>query len=76
MIIWKQWKVESKREWELLKLGVPDWLAHKIANWGEHYQFVAEKSNFKREISKKTDQARLSQSFGLLPKGSTYLFLN
>ena len=30
------------------------------------------KSNFKRN----TDQARLNQYFGLLPKGSTYLILN
>ena len=28
VIIWKQWKVPSKREWGLLKLGVPKWLAH------------------------------------------------
>ena len=52
VIIWKQWKVPSKREWGLVKLGVPHWLAHKVANWGNHYQFVATKSVLKRAISK------------------------
>lgn len=52
VIIWKQWKVASKREWGLLKLGVPKWIAHKVANWGDHYQFVAQKSVLKRAISK------------------------
>lgn len=52
VIIWKQWKVPSKREWGLVKLGIPHWLAHKVANWGNHYQFVATKSVLKRAISK------------------------
>ena len=52
VIIWKQWKVASKREWGLLKLSVPKWIAHKVANWGDHYQFVAQKSVLKRAISK------------------------
>ncbi len=52
VIIWKQWKVAYKREWGLLKLGVPKWIAHKVANWGDHYQFVAQKSVLKRAISK------------------------
>ena len=52
VIIWKQWKAPSKREWGLVKLGVPHWLAHKVANWGNHYQFVATKSVLKRAISK------------------------
>lgn len=52
VIIWKQWKVATKREWGLLKLGVPKWIAHKVANWGDHYQFVAQKSILKRAISK------------------------
>ena len=41
-----------KREWGLLKLGVEKWIAHKVANWGDHYQFVATKSDVQREISK------------------------
>ncbi len=52
VIIWKQWKTASKREWGLLKLGVPKWIAHKVANWGDHYQFVATKSVLARAISK------------------------
>ena len=52
VIIWKQWKVASKREWGLLKLGVPKWIAHKVANWGDHYQFVATKSVLARAVSK------------------------
>ena len=52
VIIWKQWKVASKREWGLLKLSVPKWIAHKVANWGNHYQFGAQKSVLKRAISK------------------------
>ena len=36
----------------LLKLGVPKWLAHKVANWGDHYQFVATKSVLARAVSK------------------------
>jgi group II intron reverse transcriptase/maturase len=52
VIIWKQWKVPSKRLWGLLKLGVPNWIAHKTANWGDHYQFIATKSVLARAISK------------------------
>ena len=52
VVIWKQWKVPIKREWGLLKLGVPHWLAHKVAGWGDHYQFVATKSVLARAISK------------------------
>lgn len=52
VIIWKQWKVPSKREWGLLKLGVPEWIARKVANWGDHYQLVATKSVLARAISK------------------------
>ena len=52
VIIWKQWKVPKKRLWGLLKLGVPDWIAHKVAYWGDRYQFVATKSVLARAISK------------------------
>ena len=52
VIIWKQWKVPKKRLWGLLTLGVPDWIAHKVANWGDHYQFVATKSVLARAVSK------------------------
>ena len=36
----------------LLKLGVEKWIAHKVANWGDHYQFAATKSVVKRAIPK------------------------
>lgn len=52
IVIWKQWKTAKKREWGLLKLGVPKWIAHKVGNWGDHYQFVATKSVLARAISK------------------------
>jgi hypothetical protein len=52
VIIWKQWKTASKREWGLRKLGVEKWIAHKVANWENHYQFVATKSVAARAISK------------------------
>ena len=52
VIIWKQWKTAQKREWGLLKLGIEKWIAHKVANWGDHYQFVATKSVVSRAISK------------------------
>ncbi len=52
VIIWKQWKTAQKREWGLLKFGVPKWIAHKVANWGNHYQFVAMKSALKSAVSK------------------------
>ena len=52
VIIWKQWKTAKKREGGLLKLGVPKWIAHKVANWGDHYQFAATKSVLSKAISK------------------------
>ena len=52
VIIWKQWKVPSKREWGLLKLGVEDWIAHKTAYRGDRYMNVATKSVLTRAISK------------------------
>ncbi len=52
VIIWKQWKVPKKRLWGLKKLGVENWLAHKVAYWGDCYQKVATKSVVTRAISK------------------------
>ena len=52
VIIWKQWKVPSKREWGLLKFGVADWIAHKTAYRGDRYINVATKSVLARAISK------------------------
>ena len=36
----------------MLKLGVPNWIAKKVAQWGNHYQFVATKSVLKNAVSK------------------------
>lgn len=52
VIIWKQWKVPKKRLWGLKKLGVENWIAHKVAYWGDCYQKVATKSVVTRAISK------------------------
>lgn len=52
VIIWKQWKVPKKRLWGLKKLGVENWIAHKVAYWGDCYQKVATKSIVTRVISK------------------------
>ena len=52
IVIWKQWKVPKKRRWGLLKLGVPEWIANKESQWGDHYQFVAQKSVLKSAVSK------------------------
>ena len=52
VIIWKQWKVPKKRLWGLKKLGVNDWIAHKVAYWGDCYQKVATKSIVTKAISK------------------------
>ena len=52
VVIWKQWKVAKKRLWGLRKLGVENWIAHKVAYWGDCYQKVATKSIVTRAISK------------------------
>ena len=51
-VIWKQWKMPKKRLWGLKKLGVENWIAHKVAYWGDSYQKVATKSIVTRAISK------------------------
>ena len=53
VLIWKQWKVPSKRQNELQKYGIPKGEARKIAYWGDRYQMVALKSCLKRALSKK-----------------------
>ncbi len=41
IVIWKQWKVASKRLWGLRKLGAPKWMAKKAVAFGNHYQAVS-----------------------------------
>ena len=52
VIIWKQWKVPSKREWGLKKLGVNKNLARLTAYCGNRYQWVVTKTCVVRAISK------------------------
>ena len=52
VVIWKQWKVPSKREWGLQKLGIGKDLARLTANCGDRYQWVVKKTCVVRAISK------------------------
>ncbi|MGI6505183.1 MAG: group II intron reverse transcriptase/maturase [Clostridia bacterium] len=51
-IIWKQWKVPSKRQWGLQKLGVNKDLAKLTSYVGNRYQWVVTKTCVVRAISK------------------------
>lgn len=60
VIIWKQWKVPSKRQWGLQKLGIGKDLARQTSYMGDHYQWVVTKTCVVRAISKeKLKQAGL-----------------
>jgi len=52
IIIWKQWKVPSKRQWGLQKLGVSKDLARLTAYCGNRYFWIATKTCVVRAISK------------------------
>lgn len=52
MIIWKMWKVPSKRQWGLQKLGIGKDLARLTSYCGDRYYFVATKTCVSRAISK------------------------
>lgn len=52
VIIWKQWKVPSKREWGLKKLGINKDLARLTAYYGNRYQWIVTKTCVVRAISK------------------------
>ncbi len=52
IIIWKQWKVPSKREWGLKKLGISAWRAKQTSYMKNHYCFVATKTCLKSAVSK------------------------
>ena len=52
MIIWKMWKVPSKRQWGLQKLGIDKDLARLTSYCGDRYYFVATKTCVSRAISK------------------------
>lgn len=52
IIIWKMWKVPSKRQWGLQKLGISKDLARLTSYCGDRYYFVATKTCVSRAISK------------------------
>ncbi len=52
MIIWKMWKVPSKRQWGLQKLGINKNLSRLTSYCGDRYYFVATKTCVTRAISK------------------------
>ena len=54
VIIWKQWKVPSKRQWGLQKLGIGKDLARLTAYCGDRYYWVVTKTCVGRAISKET----------------------
>jgi putative reverse transcriptase/maturase len=52
VIIWKQWKVPSRRQWGLQKLGIGKDLARLTSYVGDRYQWVVRKTCVVRAISK------------------------
>lgn len=52
MIIWKMWKVPSKRQWGLQKLGINKDLARLTSYVGDRYHFVVTKTCVVKAISK------------------------
>lgn len=68
VVIWKQWKVPTKRQWGLQKLGIGKDLARQTAYMGDHYQWVVTKTCVVRAISKE----KLSKS-GLVSCYDYYL---
>lgn len=52
VVLWKQWKVPSKRQWALQKLGINKDLARITAYCGDRYYWVATKSCLNKAISK------------------------
>ena len=52
VVIWKQWKKPSKREWGLKKLGVAKDLARITAYCGNRYQWVVRKTVLLWAVSK------------------------
>lgn len=60
IVLWKQWKVPSKRQWALQKLGVNKDLARLTSYCGNRYFWIATKTVVVRAISKeKLDLAGL-----------------
>lgn len=54
VVLWKQWKVPSKRQWALQRLGINKDLARCTAYCGDRYYWVVTKTCVSRAISKQT----------------------
>ena len=52
MVLWKQWKVPSKRQWALQRLGIDKDLARCTAFCGNRYYWIATKTCVSKAISK------------------------
>ena len=61
MCIWKNWKTPKNKEKNLVKLGVPRWAAHKVANTGNRIAHMCHNGWVQKAISNK----RLAD-FGLI----------
>lgn len=61
MCIWKHWKTPQNREKNLIKLDVPKWAAHKVANTGNRIAHMCHNGWIQKAISNK----RLAD-FGLI----------
>lgn len=51
IVIWKQWKVQSRRKWGLKKLGIEEWQAHAIS-YVKGYASTAHLPQIKKAITK------------------------
>ena len=61
MCIWKHWKTPKNKEKNLVKLGVPRWAAHKVANTGNRIAHMCHNGWVQKAINNK----RLAD-FGLI----------
>ena len=61
MCIWKHWKTPQNKEKNLVNLGIPRWVAHKVANTGNRIAHMCHNGWVQKAISTK----RLT-SFGLV----------
>ena len=52
VILWKEWKVPSQRQWALQKLGISKDQARQTSYMGYHYQWIVTKTCVVRAISK------------------------
>lgn len=53
MCIWKHWKTPKNKEKNLVKLGVPRWAAHKVANTGNRIAHMCHNGWVQKAISNK-----------------------